>query len=189
MNLREKDNLRRKDKSGVLKVSFLRRFHCREGYACYCCGMPWSPGLLHIYCSCFSTFWHCHSYILPNFNGTLVSLIFLYTSLQIRSAWGADFSRGYFTPTCIYARHGCACVSLVTTNTHTQSEWQGSKVHYGGPEGSFHAIVNWNMVTEVHNHNGNSQWKICVLASRSACHMRKHGCSCRTRHLILQLAL
>ena len=28
MNLREKDNLRRKDKSAVPKVSFLRRFHC-----------------------------------------------------------------------------------------------------------------------------------------------------------------
>ena len=28
MNLRDKDNLRRKDTSAVPKVSFLRRFHC-----------------------------------------------------------------------------------------------------------------------------------------------------------------
>ena len=28
MNLREKDNLRRKDKSAVPKVSFIRRYHC-----------------------------------------------------------------------------------------------------------------------------------------------------------------
>ena len=28
MNLRDKDNLRRKDKSAVPKVSFVRRFHC-----------------------------------------------------------------------------------------------------------------------------------------------------------------
>ena len=31
MNLRDKDNLRRKDKSSVPKVSFLRRFHCIYG--------------------------------------------------------------------------------------------------------------------------------------------------------------
>ena len=24
--------------------------------------------LLHIYCTCFSTFWHCHPYILQYFN-------------------------------------------------------------------------------------------------------------------------
>ena len=37
------------------------------------------PVWLHIYCPCFSTFWHCHPYILQHFNGnvfTLVSLIF-----------------------------------------------------------------------------------------------------------------
>ena len=28
-----------------------------------------SPVLLHIYCTCFSTFWHCHPYILQHFNG------------------------------------------------------------------------------------------------------------------------
>ena len=32
MNLRDKDNLRRKDKSAVPKVSFLRRFHCNYNY-------------------------------------------------------------------------------------------------------------------------------------------------------------
>ena len=26
--------------------------------------LPSSPVLLHIYCTCFSTFWHCHPYIL-----------------------------------------------------------------------------------------------------------------------------
>ena len=37
--------------------------------------LPSSPVLLHIYCTCFSTFWHCHSYIIQHFNGnSLVSL-------------------------------------------------------------------------------------------------------------------
>ena len=31
--------------------------------------LPSSPVLLHIYCTCFSTFWHCHPYILQHFNG------------------------------------------------------------------------------------------------------------------------
>ena len=35
-----------------------------SGYACYYCCMPSIPVLLHIYCTCFSTFWHCHPYIL-----------------------------------------------------------------------------------------------------------------------------
>ena len=35
-----------------------------SGYACYYCCIPSSPVLLHIYCTCFSTFWHCYPYIL-----------------------------------------------------------------------------------------------------------------------------
>ena len=31
-----------------------------SGYACYYCCIPSIPVLLHIYCTCFSTFWHCH---------------------------------------------------------------------------------------------------------------------------------
>ena len=58
------------------------------GYACYYCCMPSPPVLVHIiysalipylYCTCFSTFWHCHPYILQNFNGDiLLSCIFVY---------------------------------------------------------------------------------------------------------------
>ena len=35
-----------------------------------------SPVLLHIaiYCTCFSTFWHCHPYILQHFNGNVFTL-------------------------------------------------------------------------------------------------------------------
>ena len=33
--------------------------------------MPSSPVLLHIYCPYFSTFWHCHPYILQHFNGNV----------------------------------------------------------------------------------------------------------------------
>ena len=36
------------------------------GYACYYCCMPSSPVLLHIYCTCFPTFWYCHPYILQH---------------------------------------------------------------------------------------------------------------------------
>ena len=38
------------------RVTHFTSFH-------YCC-MPSSPVLLHIYCTCFSTFWCCHPYIL-----------------------------------------------------------------------------------------------------------------------------
>ena len=45
--------------------------------------LPSFPVLLHsyIHCTCFSTFWHCHPYILQQFNGNvfttpLFSLIF-----------------------------------------------------------------------------------------------------------------
>ena len=37
--------------------------------------MPSSPVLLHIYCPCFSTFWHCHPYILQHFNGNIFTLV------------------------------------------------------------------------------------------------------------------
>ena len=34
--------------------------------------MPSSPVLLHIYCTCFSTLWHYHPYILQHFNGNFL---------------------------------------------------------------------------------------------------------------------
>ena len=36
--------------------------------------LPSSSVLLHIYCTCFSTFWHCHPYILQHFNGNVFTL-------------------------------------------------------------------------------------------------------------------
>ena len=33
--------------------------------------LPSSPVLLHIHCIWFSTFWHCHPYILQHFNGNV----------------------------------------------------------------------------------------------------------------------
>ena len=39
------------------------------------CCMPSSPVLLHIYCPCFSTFWHCNPYILQHFNGNVFTLV------------------------------------------------------------------------------------------------------------------
>ena len=61
-----------------------------RGYVCYYCCMPSSPVLLyiyiylvsgvhvllHIYCSCLSTFWHCHPYILQHFNGNVFIHLF-----------------------------------------------------------------------------------------------------------------
>ena len=39
--------------------------------------LPSSPVLLHIlYCTCFSTFWHCHPHILQHFNGNVFTLLF-----------------------------------------------------------------------------------------------------------------
>ena len=38
--------------------------------------LPSSPVLLHIYCTCFSTFWHCHPYILQHFNGNAFTPLF-----------------------------------------------------------------------------------------------------------------
>ena len=46
-----------------------------RGYACYYCCMPSSP-VLHIYCTCFSTFWHCHPYILQHFSGNVFTPLF-----------------------------------------------------------------------------------------------------------------
>ena len=34
--------------------------------------LPSSPVLLQLYCTCFSTFWHSHPYILEHFNGLLL---------------------------------------------------------------------------------------------------------------------
>ena len=45
--------------------------------------LPSSPVLLHIYCTCFSTFWHCHPYILQYFN-VFTPWFLLYTRLQIQ---------------------------------------------------------------------------------------------------------
>ena len=43
--------------------------------------LPSSPALLHIlYCTCFSTFWHCHPYILQHFNGNIFTLFSACTS-------------------------------------------------------------------------------------------------------------
>ena len=56
----------------------------RRGYTCCYCCLPSPPVLLHIYCTCVSTFWHCHSYALQNFNRnffTPVSLILVYIYL------------------------------------------------------------------------------------------------------------
>ena len=46
----------------------------------FCCIyiLPSSPVLLHIhvYCTCVSTFWHCHPYILQHFNGNIFTPLF-----------------------------------------------------------------------------------------------------------------
>ena len=42
--------------------------------AAYTCILPSSSVLLHIYCTCFSTFWHCHPYILQHFMEMFYSL-------------------------------------------------------------------------------------------------------------------
>ena len=47
-----------------------------RGYACYYYCMPSSLVLLHIYCPCFPTFWHCHPYILQHFNGNVFTPLF-----------------------------------------------------------------------------------------------------------------
>ena len=38
--------------------------------------LPSSPVLLHIHCTCFPTFWHCHPYILQHFNGNVFTPLF-----------------------------------------------------------------------------------------------------------------
>ena len=43
--------------------------------------LPSSPVLLHIYCTCFSTFWLCHPYILQHFNGKVFTP-FIYLDLH-----------------------------------------------------------------------------------------------------------
>ena len=65
----------------------MRNPRCREGlhvllllHALISClaayMLPSSPVLLHIYCTCFSTFWHCHPYILQHFNGNVFTPLF-----------------------------------------------------------------------------------------------------------------
>ena len=41
-----------------------------------CIHMPSSPVLLHVYCTCFSSLWHCHPYILQHFNGNVFTPLF-----------------------------------------------------------------------------------------------------------------
>ena len=65
--------------------------------------LPSSPVLLHIaiYCTCFSTFWHCYPYILQHFNGNV--FIPLYICYTTPTRW---FS-GYTKPL-----SGCSVTSL-----------------------------------------------------------------------------
>ena len=44
---------------------------CPHLLSCCIYILPSSPVLLHIYCTCFSTFWHCYPYILQHFNGNV----------------------------------------------------------------------------------------------------------------------
>ena len=58
--------------------------------------LPSSLVLLHIYCTCFSTFWHCHPYILQHFNENVFTLCwFTHMRLQellhkLASFWSAQ---------------------------------------------------------------------------------------------------
>ena len=48
-----------------------------RGYACYYCCIPSSsPVLLHIHCTCFSTFWYCYPYTSFNILMEIVLLLF-----------------------------------------------------------------------------------------------------------------
>ena len=48
--------------------------------------LPSSPVLLHIYCTCFSTFWHCHPYILQHFNGNIFTpFIYIYVTHTVHT--------------------------------------------------------------------------------------------------------
>ena len=49
--------------------------------------LPSSPECIaaYIYCTCFSTFWHCHPYILQHFNGNVLLSCFTGFSLYKNS--------------------------------------------------------------------------------------------------------
>ena len=56
----------------------------------YDCCMPSSPVLLHIYCTCFSTFWHCHPYIFQHFILYLYTLRVLYCRKNCRPCYVSE---------------------------------------------------------------------------------------------------
>ena len=51
--------------------------------------LPSSPILPHIYCTCFSTFWHCHPYILQHFNGNAFTP-FILVQCCLALPWSSD---------------------------------------------------------------------------------------------------
>ena len=86
------------------------------GYACYYCCMPSFPVLLHIYCTCFSTFWHCRPYIFQHFSGNVFILLLLIIDLAAER----QFLFLVVSPTCANAvsfNHGLSISIVVVRST------------------------------------------------------------------------
>ena len=64
--------------------------------------MPSSPVLLYIYYTCFSTFWHCHPYILQHFNENACFTVFFvsrmpyYVSIKAHNSTVQEFCGGQY---------------------------------------------------------------------------------------------
>ena len=71
--------------------------------------LPSSPVLLHINCTCFSTFWHYHPYILQHFNGNV-----FFPDLCTHSTQGYEFTQSH-----MLSHDMCMTILRMRCNSHS----------------------------------------------------------------------
>ena len=66
--------------AGVMHVHAIIPCHCLHAAPCFNV-----LALQSIHCTCFSTFWHCHPYILQHFNGIVFTPLYTYKAKLLRN--------------------------------------------------------------------------------------------------------